>query len=391
MSEEKDPAKNVVAMQATIKEFKLDAIKNAEQIDVLKGITALSFLAVNDTGNFERHIASIKNKFNQTSYLNMGADMLVRGKTGLNYAEVIAKRTVDLYLSYKDDPTARPADYTKSDWDRFMTMAAYPYHFTYAYVLHANSKYVDALVQMDLAFKTGFDDMMMPETAELCSDILMKNGKDERAYDLLLMMATMGRSTDKMDVWLKQLHVKRGADGSAAIKLLDSLKANVQKQQLAAVAKTMLHDVAAPAFTLKDLNGKPVSLADFKGKVVVLDFWATWCGPCIAAMPGMATLVKKHPEVVFLFIATKQEGATPLADVKAFIQKSKYNFKVLMDSATKDKPKLYPAAAAYKVSGIPTKVVIGKNGGLLFQTSGFASEPRLISEMDAMITLANQQ
>ncbi|MBE9664119.1 TlpA family protein disulfide reductase [Mucilaginibacter myungsuensis] len=194
-----------------------------------------------------------------------------------------------------------------------------------------------------------------------------------------------------MDVWLKQLHVKRGADGSAAIKLLDSLKANVQKQQLAAVAKTMLHDVAAPAFTLKDLNGKPVSLADFKGKVVVLDFWATWCGPCIAAMPGMATLVKKHPEVVFLFIATKQEGATPLADVKAFIQKSKYNFKVLMDSATKDKPKLYPAAAAYKVSGIPTKVVIGKNGGLLFQTSGFASEPRLISEMDAMITLANQQ
>ncbi|MEI9957645.1 MAG: TlpA disulfide reductase family protein [Ferruginibacter sp.] len=68
------------------------------------------------------------------------------------------------------------------------------------------------------------------------------------------------------------------------------------------LAKTMLNE-AAPKFALEDLDGKTVSLESLKGKVVIVDFWATWCGPCIASMPAMKTAQEKYKQrddVVFV-------------------------------------------------------------------------------------------
>lgn len=147
----------------------------------------------------------------------------------------------------------------------------------------------------------------------------------------------------------------------------------------------------APAFTLMNREGKEVSLASLKGKVVVLDFWATWCGPCIISFPGMQAAVNKYAnddEVEFLFIDTWQREENYKELVDEFIAKNNYNFNVLFDEM-KDRSKA--TVTAYGIQGIPAKVIIDKEGFIRFQNSG--SEPnvdKLVKELDTKIALAKR-
>ncbi|TJY61498.1 TlpA family protein disulfide reductase [Sphingobacterium alkalisoli] len=171
---------------------------------------------------------------------------------------------------------------------------------------------------------------------------------------------------------------------------LHALDEEATAQRMAKYEQEMLKK-QAPAFTLMDRNGKAVSLADYRGKVVILDFWATWCGPCLASFPGMQAAVNKYADdsdVVFLFIDTRQNEDNYKELVEDFMTKSKYSFYVLFDEM-KD-----PANAvvnAYGINGIPTKVVIDKEGFIRFQNAG--GEPnveKLVKELDTKIELAKR-
>ena len=110
----------------------------------------------------------------------------------------------------------------------------------------------------------------------------------------------------------------------------------------------------APAFSLVDLSGKKVELKQYKGKVVFLNFWATWCGPCKEEMPSMEALYRQFKEkgFVFLTISVDYEGLKP---VKEFIEKHRYTFPVLLD------PKC-DTLDPFEVKSIPTTIIIDKNG-----------------------------
>jgi peroxiredoxin len=148
----------------------------------------------------------------------------------------------------------------------------------------------------------------------------------------------------------------------------------------------------APMFTLKDLDGKDVTLKDLKGKTVVLDFWASWCGPCKASFPGMQLAVNKFkndPNVKFLFIDVWEEGDYHSADIKKFINDHKYTFHVLLDEK-QSAGRLTKVQAAYNVKAIPTKLIIDKNGIIRFKYIGNSASPnKILDEVSTMVEMAN--
>ena len=120
----------------------------------------------------------------------------------------------------------------------------------------------------------------------------------------------------------------------------------------------------APDFVLLDLNGKSVRLADYKGKVVVLNFWATWCGPCRSEIPDLITLQSKYGSqgVVVLGLSLDAEGA---GVVRPFADTHKMTYPQLIANA--GTAKMYGG-----IIGIPTSFVVDRQGRITKKFFGVA-------------------
>lgn len=142
----------------------------------------------------------------------------------------------------------------------------------------------------------------------------------------------------------------------------------------------MAADKAAD-FTLRDLTGQEVRLADQAGKVVVLSFWATWCGPCKEEMPHLAKMYgeKKDSGLVVLSIST--DDARSASKVKPYIEKMGYTFPVLLDRESSVIGTYNPSKT------LPFTVVIDRQGNIAHVASGYnpGDEVALAQKVDALL------
>jgi thiol-disulfide isomerase/thioredoxin len=118
----------------------------------------------------------------------------------------------------------------------------------------------------------------------------------------------------------------------------------------------------APDFTLQARDGKPLSLTQYKGQVVMLNFWASWCVPCKQEMPLLDSIQKKYGKMGFTMIGVNVEPDSKAAN--AVLQKIPVSFPIVYDTQSK-------VSELYKVSGMPSSVIIDRKGQMRVLHKGY--------------------
>ena len=136
---------------------------------------------------------------------------------------------------------------------------------------------------------------------------------------------------------------------------------------------------AAPDFTVYDFEGNPYNLSDFKGKPVILNFWASWCGPCVSEMPELQNFYETYGEDIHFVLVNLTDGAQETVDsASSFIAEQGYTFPVYYDTDI-------DAAMVYGVSSIPVSYFIDDEGYFVAWAQGAMSADMLQQGVDMLL------
>lgn len=131
----------------------------------------------------------------------------------------------------------------------------------------------------------------------------------------------------------------------------------------------------APDFSAKTIVGKDIRLSGCSGNVVLIDFWASWCGPCREEMPFLTELYQKYRDKGFVVLAVNID--TDIKNTNRFLDqlKAKPEFDILIDKGSAIPP-------LYKLEGMPTTVFVDRKGVIRFRHKGFKMEQKILLEKE---------
>lgn len=301
------------------------------------------------------------------------------------HAELIMTEIMNRPREYRNEVYS-PREWNAMVWER--NKAAL---FTHARLLNDLGRKEEAMKIMD-----RLSPMFAYADAEFYTVyISMLDGTQRRGEIIPIIEACVKNNAagpEMLGVLRDDYKVRNGSENGYE-EYLQKLKSSAHLQAMQEEIESNIVKLPIELFAMKDLDGNTVDLSRMKGKILVLDFWATWCAPCKASFPGMQMAVDKYADdenVEFFFIATMETAPDYKAEIRKFLKSKGFNMNVLLDNTAqgaKSNDVVYSRYCKdFHFSGIPQKLIVDGDGYLRYRSTGYHGSPSaLVDEISFVI------